>query len=290
MKGIVSGMIHVLVSGYGVMTRGIIPHLARQPGITVSLLSRHQTTPPCPGVATVAPDNVSTVSPDVIIGCFEDEERSHEFWTNPQLQRLISERHTSCIEMSTLSHGWAVKWHEVMASLGATSVESPVTGSRVGAANGSLSAFVYQSAPDIAVDRVLDAFISKRYEFHAPGNATRFKLVYNAWGAAILHSLTAFVPTLESILGDDFDVAADVVKNDGWMAPVCASKLDRMIDQKYDDPDFAIKHMVKDLRYARDVLGTSNELLNMVSQAFVAAEKIHGGSADYTAVTAAKAS
>ncbi|MER6379869.1 NAD(P)-binding domain-containing protein [Streptomyces sp. NPDC001127] len=278
-------MSHVLVSGYGVMTRGIIPHLVQSADISLALLSRHQTVPPIAGVKSVSWEYVCDSPPDVILGCFESDERSKEFWNSPQVKHAVCAVGTSCIEMSTLSHQWAIEWHSLIAAMGGTSIESPVTGSRVGASNGTLSAFVYESAKDERAVQILNAFVQNRYDFHEPGNPTLFKLVYNAWGAALLHSLTAFVPTLQASLGEDFGVAAEIVRKDGWMSLVCNSKLGRMTAGKFDDPDFALKHMVKDLRYAHEVLGTSNDLLNLVYRAFLAAEDLHGGSADYTAVT-----
>ncbi|MCX5256832.1 NAD-binding protein [Streptomyces canus] len=278
-------MNRVLVSGYGVMTRGILPHIASAPDTSVALLSRHQTVPPCPGVTVTALEDAPALRPHVILGCFENDERSQDFWTSPAIRRSVEDQGSCCIEISTLSIDRIAAWHDEIRLLGGTSVESPVTGSRPGAASGVLSAFVYESGKDPRATAVMDTFVRKRYEFTAPGNPTAFKLVYNAWGAAMLHTLAAFVPTLHSHLGADFDIASDIVTSDGWMSLVCASRLGRMMTKDYGDPDFALAHMVKDLRYAHDILGDSNALLNLVYEQFTAALASHGGHVDYTAVT-----
>ncbi|MET9895152.1 NAD-binding protein [Streptomyces sp. NPDC006465] len=272
------------MSGYGVMTRGVIPHLARQDDISVALLSRHLSEPPCEGVELTTLDAMVSTPPDVIIGCFETDERSREFWLDRRVGQAVAERGAGCIEMSTLSLGWARDWHGAVSAAGGISVESPVTGSRPGATSGTLSAFVYESAHDPRVRRVLDCFVSKRYDFHLPGNPTCFKLVYNAWGASLLHSVAAYVPTLQDRLGKDFDVAQEILSSDGWMALVCASKLSRVVAADFDDPDFAVRHMVKDLGYARDMVGTPHALLDLVHQSFRTAAATFGGDADYTAV------
>ncbi|MFJ9522001.1 NAD(P)-binding domain-containing protein [Kitasatospora sp. NPDC101801] len=278
-------MIRVLVAGYGVMTRGVVPHLARRADMTVSLLSRHQLTPPCEGVEIASPDDLADAPFDVVLGCFADDERSREFWTDPRVVGALSGLRTACIEMSTLSVDWAVEWHARIARAGGVSFESPVTGSRAGATDGTLAAFVHGSADDARAELVLGTFVRNRYDFAAPGNPARFKLVYNAWGASIMHSVAAYVPALQEALGQDFDVARQILGVEGWMAPVCASKLDRTVAQDYSDPDFALRHLVKDLRYAHDVLGDSNELLDLVYRSFRAAEDAYGGAADFTAVT-----
>jgi 3-hydroxyisobutyrate dehydrogenase len=276
-------MMRVLVSGYGVMTSGLVPHLARLPDTSVALLSRHQLTSPCPGVEVVTVEDVIAAPADVVLGCFESDERSRAFWTTPQVRDGVAEANAACIEMSTLSHPWVLEWHDLLASTGGISIESPVTGSRPGATDGTLSAFVYESAKDARADRVLGAFTRKRYRFGTAGNPTRFKLVYNAWGAALLHTLAAFVPTLYSGLTDDFDVAREILKSDGWMSLVCASKLDRMTSSDFSDPDFALRHMVKDLRYSQKILG-DNDLIALVLAAFLRTQEIHGGDVDFTAV------
>ncbi|MEU9147275.1 NAD(P)-binding domain-containing protein [Streptomyces sp. NPDC048349] len=280
-------MINVLVAGYGVMTRGVIPHIVQKASGEVFLMSRHLNSPP-PGVTMKKTSELQDAPPDVILGCFESDGRSKEFWTTPEVLAAVARRGIVCIEMSTLTPGWVEDWHELIRRNGGSTVECPVTGSKVGAANGALSAFLYESEPDPRAAQVLDTFVKKKYHFSAPGNPARFKLVYNAWGAALLHTLTAFIPTLQDELAEDFGVAADIVTGDGWMSLVAASKLERMIDQDFGDPDFALKYMLKDLRYARGVLGESNSLVNLVYQTFLNAESIYGGSADYTAVTGEK--
>ncbi|GLV87978.1 hypothetical protein Slala03_76670 [Streptomyces lavendulae subsp. lavendulae] len=280
-------MISVLVAGYGVMTRGIIPHIVQKAGARVFLTSRHMRTAPS-GVTLLTLDELARTPPDVILGCFESDERSREFWTDPQVLAAVSRSRSACIEMSTVTPGWIEEWHALIGDHGGATIESPVTGSKVGAAGGTLSAFLHASVPDDRAWQVLDTFVTKKYHFSAPGNPSRFKLVYNAWGAALLHTLTAFIPTLQDDLAEDFAVAAEIVQGDGWMSLVAASKLGRMVEQNFEDPDFALTHMVKDLRYAHSVLGEANPLVNLVYQAFLNAESTYGGTADYTAVTGEK--
>jgi 3-hydroxyisobutyrate dehydrogenase-like beta-hydroxyacid dehydrogenase len=285
-------MLDVLVAGYGVMTRGILPHLVGTPGMSVSLISRHLTEPPHPGVRLVqeadlsAPSTASRCRPDAIIGCFEDDTASRDFWTSAPVGAAIARSGAACMEMSTLSPTWIDSWHAYVRDQGGISVECPVTGSRPGATGGTLSAFLYQSDQDARATQILDAFTRHRYTFATAGHPTRFKLIYNAWGATLLHSLTAFVPALRATLGDDFDTAARIVSSDGWMSLVCASKLDRMLEARFDDPDFALRHMVKDLNHAREIVPAPHPLLDLVHGSYAHALSVHGGDADYTAVTA----
>ncbi|MEU5951485.1 NAD(P)-binding domain-containing protein [Streptomyces sp. NPDC047525] len=273
----------ILVAGYGVMTRGILPHLLHEEGFSVSLTSRHLTTPPHPHVRLTQRADLERA--DIILGCFENDAASRDFWTSPHVIEMIARTKPVCIEMSTLSPSWIISWHDHISDGGGVSVECPVTGSRPGAEEGTLSAFVYESAQDERTEKTLNTFTQHRYSFGSPGHPTRFKLVYNAWGATLLHTLTAFVPTLRQTLGSDFDQAARILSSDGWMSLVCTSKLDRMIEARFDSADFALRNMVKDLQYAREVIPSPNPLLDLVHASFAEAQAMHGGDADFSAVT-----
>ncbi|RJQ75877.1 NAD(P)-binding domain-containing protein [Amycolatopsis panacis] len=273
----------VLVSGLGVMTRGILAHLAGHPGHTVALHSRHAARSPVPGVRCVSEDGLSALRPDVIVGCFENDDRSREFWSLEPIGEAVAAG-AVCIELTTLGLAQVLWWHELIRASGGVGVECPVTGSRSGAESGTLSAFVHASGSDERIDQVLKLFVRTRYDFREPGHPTRFKLLYNAWGATMLATLSSFVPPLEELLGPDFPVAQRIIASDGWMALVCASKLDKMLPVAPDELDFALRHMRKDLGHAEAIMPRPDELFDVVRARFGEAEQRFGGEVDYTAV------
>lgn len=273
----------IVVAGYGVMTAGILPHLAALPDTRVTLASRHLETSPDPHVALIAPSGIPRAHPQVIVGCFEDDARSRYFWSHPDVAAAIANDQPACIELSTVSPGRAVQWHNEVTALGGVPWECPVTGSRPGATAGTLSAFLYAPSAHPTAEQALAAFTRNRYEFTQPGNPARFKLIFNAWGAALLHAAGVFGRCLPAHLGPDYPVAARIVTSDGWMATLADQKLNRIVGRAYTDPDFAVHHMLKDLRYARDLLGDL-PLVNTALEAFAAAENRHGPYADFTAV------
>ncbi|GAB2699699.1 NAD(P)-binding domain-containing protein [Kitasatospora kifunensis] len=273
----------IVVAGYGVMTAGILPHLAALPDTRVTLTSRHLTKAPDATIPLIAPAAIVAQHPDVILGCFEDDARSHAFWSHEHVVAAVTEHRPACIEMSTISPERAEEWHHEITALGGLPWECPVTGSRPGAKAGTLSAFVHAPAAHPAANRVLAAFTRNRYPFTRPGNPARFKLIFNAWGASLLHAAGVFARCLPVHLGPDYLVAARIVTSDGWMATLAGQKLPRIETGAYTDPDFAVHHMVKDLVYARDLLGDL-PLVTAALEAFAAAEKRHGPYADFTAV------
>ncbi|MET8622748.1 NAD(P)-binding domain-containing protein [Kitasatospora sp. NPDC004669] len=235
----------IVVAGYGALTSGILPHLAALPETRVVLTSRHLARTPDTAIPLITPAEITGHHPDLILGCFENDASSRDFWTHEHVTGAITERRAACIELSTISPERAMQWHDEIAALGGTPWECPVTGSRPGARSGTLSAFVYAAAPHDIADRALAAFTRNRYQFTSPGNPARFKLIFNAWGAALLHASGAFARCLPPHLGADYPVAAQIVTSDGWMAALAAQKLPRIEERAYGEPDFAVRHMIK---------------------------------------------
>lgn len=273
----------VAVVGYGVMTSAFLPSLAVDARFNVRVVSRHVSAIPDAEVEVMTVDDLKHAEFDVVLACLEDDVASRAFWSNPVVRGLLDRTGAAGIEMTTLGHEWAESWHELLAAHGAVSVESPVTGSRPGARTTTLSAFVYASDHHRAAEAVLQALTSRIYRFSTPGAPAKFKLIYNAWGAAILETLAQFGGALEDRMGRDFAVAREIVTSDGWMALVSASKFDRMLDRDFAEPDFAVKHMVKDLRLANVLLG-GRPLVSTLLADYTSAAEIAGSDADYTAI------
>lgn len=265
------------------MTSAFLPTLAAHPEFDVRVVSRHTRVVPGTEVKVLRVDEMESEDFDVVLACLEDDDASRTFWLHPAVSRLLDRAPMACIEMSTLGHEWVCSWHEYVAAHGAVSVESPVTGSRAGAQAATLSAFVCASDYSRSAEALLHALTSRIYRFSRAGSPAVFKLIYNAWGAAILKTLAQFSGVLEDTMGRDFAVAREIVMNDGWMALVSASKLDRMLDRDFTVPDFALKHMVKDLRLA-NVLLDGAPLVSTLLAEYASAAEISGPDADYTAI------
>ncbi|MEU6932899.1 NAD(P)-binding domain-containing protein [Streptomyces sp. NPDC046374] len=274
----------IVVAGYGTITAAIIPHLLSLPGAAVGIVSRHLAASPQERAELLRPAELGPFAPDVLIGCFASDDDARSFWEHDQIEAAISTRRPVCIDLSTISPGRAEAWAARTTALGALPVECPVTGSRPGAIAGTLSAFLHEPHPDPRTDLVLGAFVRNRYRFTAPGQPARFKLIYNAWGATILHSLGVFARELPKHLGpDDYPTAVDAITHDGWMSVIASAKLDRIERGDYGDPDFTVGLMLKDLLLARDLIGPG-PLVDAAISAFTRACTDHGQRADFTAV------
>ncbi|MFK0016257.1 NAD(P)-binding domain-containing protein [Streptomyces sp. NPDC091027] len=273
----------ILVAGHGAITAGILPHLTGLTGTHVTIASRHLKQAP-PGTVLIRPDDIAPARPDIVIGAFADDDASRAFWEHPRTRATVTAHGSTCIELSTISPTWAEAWHDHTTAAGGLPIECPVTGSRPGARAGTLTAFLHHPGPLNDTNlRILDAFTARRFTFSRPGNPTRFKLIFNAWGAALLHCAGVFARQLPQHLAEDYPTAADAITSVGWMADLAAAKLDRIERADYSDPDFAVRHMLKDVELARDLMGDL-PLLTATAAAYAAAVDLHGPWADFTAV------
>lgn len=256
----------VLILGSGVMAMGIARQLTQIYDVVV--LSRHLD--PTFIDFQVATDLDETLSHDysAVISCVTGDERSRELWLDERMYGLLRRVRPLVVELSTLSASWIGEWHQHMESLGVIAIESPVTGSRSGAEAGTLSSFFYSKNQSRLANEIFVRFTNRIYRFSAPGNPTRFKLIYNSWGAALLTTLGPHVALLSEHLTDDFDLASRIVRSDGWMAPLVASKWDRRLDDYFENPDFRLAHMVKDLNYLREILDNGDSYAHHVREAY----------------------
>lgn len=273
----------ILILGGGVMAVGMANNLARQHDVTV--LSRFLESGGWAFEVIHDLDSLGEGPYAAVMSCVADDHRSRELWSDQRLQTLVQRDRPVTIELSTLSPKWVREWHQYMASLGAVSVESPVTGSRSGARDGTLSCFCFYSESNVIAEELLTVIGSRVYRFSEPGNPTVFKLIYNSWGAAILATLGPHADMLAEYLPEDFDVAAKIVTSDGWMSSVARSKLGRYCASDFGDPDFKMELMIKDLTYLGQLNGDSDARLAQIRQEYERVMDASTAALDFSVVT-----
>ncbi|MGB4135324.1 MAG: NAD(P)-binding domain-containing protein [Microbacterium sp.] len=273
----------ILIFGSGVMATGIARLLAE--GHDVTVLSQHldQSQERFDVVRTL--DDVPPHPYSAVISCVVDDERSREIWLHPSVEALLRRHLPAVVELSTLSVAWIEEWHRRMDALGVVAVESPVTGSRSGADSGTLSAFRFSRSPSRLVDEIFGVFTRRVYEFSAPANPTRFKLIYNSWGASVLATLGPHAALLHDHLAEDLVVASRIVRSDGWMAAVVNAKWDRYRDDDFGDADFRLAHMVKDLDYLSEIVPDDDTYIRKIRDAYAAVLSPSTKDLDFSAIS-----
>lgn len=205
-------------------------------------------------------DNLSAAlnGTSIIISCVPNDSASKSFWYNKDVKKFLVENHPICIEMSTLSYSFIIELYKYFEAIKCQFVEMPFTGSKAGAHSGHLSLFLHSnSIISTKIESFLDVISIRKYIFHAPGKPTLFKLFYNIWGLSYLYFLSEFGPILKTCFQNESDVI-EILKNVGWMSGVCRDKLDNYINNDYSNTSFSLKHAIKDIDYALDILSKFN--------------------------------
>jgi 3-hydroxyisobutyrate dehydrogenase-like beta-hydroxyacid dehydrogenase len=193
------------------------------------------------------------------------------------------------IEMSTVTPDWMRELATEAKNGGLGVLDSPVAGSKAVAAAGQLVAFVGGDAATLERARPALEAVSREIN-HLGGIAagTTWKLIFNTM-VAIQVAASAEALALAEKAGFDRAQIAGLIGGGGLGSPLVKMKMPRMSDLAFGDPDFQLRHMVKDLRYAKAVaagLDVSPDLADAAAGYYARAEAEGQGEHDFAAVLA----
>ncbi len=265
-------LINVVIRGYGIITDGIIKRLKSfDEKYQIYLVSEH---------FNQQIENIKIfksleelddlIQYDIILSSFRNVEDSERFWTSQSFLKLFKNKKIHCIETSTLSYNYIIKWGSYISQIGCIPVEAPLTGSKMGSLNGKLSFFLFFEAEKNELNNLLSDISLNQYRFKTLGEATKFKLVYNTWGAFLLYSIKIFLPYL--IKSNDFDIISKIICNDGWMSKVCEGKLKKILTNDYEDVSFSLNMMNKDINYFLKIYEVNNLSLKYIIDDYLSKE------------------
>ena len=189
------------------------------------------------------------------------------------------------LQMSTVGIAANERLAAMAQERGVGFVDAPVSGTRQPAEKGEL--MVVASGPRDARERVkpiFDAVGSKTVELGDAGEATRFKLVLNAWLAGLVDALAETIAFAEAI---DIDPRQFLSAIDGAAvgAPYAQLKGKMMIEREFP-PAFSLKLMRKDaglVREAAERHGLPTPLIETVVKVFDRAIEAGHGDEDMAA-------
>ena len=189
------------------------------------------------------------------------------------------------LQMSTVGDAWSAKLAERAADLGVIHVDAPVLGTRKPAEDGQL--VVLAAGPNEVRDRVtpvFDAVGSRTIWLDEVGQASRLKLVINAWIAALTVALAESVALAEHLDVDPRQFL-DAIKGGAVGAPYAQIKGPMMIDGEYPT-SFPVRLARKDVGLVLDAAGGKLPLrvAEAVAAQFSAAIEVGAGEEDMAAV------
>lgn len=189
---------------------------------------------------------------DIIISSLYNDQASQEVWFGENGIIRTAKPGAIAIETSTLSIDYIDRWAKKIAKHKLIPLDSPVTGSKSGAENATLSILIGGDPKVIEkLSDVFDSISCQLFHFGPVGSGMRFKLAYNLLGATIL---AAFVEALSLIENFGLDIT-EVIKMFGenkqaWSQAVAESKGPAIIANKHDDVSCSLDTLLKDVDYA----------------------------------------
>lgn len=191
------------------------------------------------------------------------------------------------IQVSTVMPGENISLKEKFQQAGGEFIESPVLGSIPQVKTGTL--FLLFGGTREQLEK-WDSFLShlgdRRVFFGETGRASAAKLALNQ----LIASLTAAFSMSLGYLREknvDIDKFMDILRESALYAPTFDKKFQRMMERDFSDPNFPVKHLLKDVDLiARDFnsVGINTPPLQGVLQILRESMEQGGGDLDYSAL------
>jgi 3-hydroxyisobutyrate dehydrogenase len=187
---------------------------------------------------------------DVIAAMVGDDPASRAVWLGDDGALAGAKPGAILVECSTLTPDWVRELAAQARARGCDLLDAPVTGSKAAAANGQLNLFVGGEAATLEKARPALEAISKQI-FHLGPVATgaTWKLINNMMTAMSLVAVSEGLALAEKA-GFDLQQVAPLILNGPASSPAIQMKMPRLTERRYDDPDFSLRWMHKDMRYA----------------------------------------
>ena len=281
-------MTKVAVLGLGIMGGGIARNLLRK-GFAAAVWNRTgERAEPfrALGAEVAASPAAAARGSDVVIDVVTDVDASRRVWTGPQGALAAMAPGSTAVECATLTVGWIRELQSLAAAKGVAFIDCPVTGSKEGAEKGTLILLTGAQEADLErVRPVLEAISQRIFRFGPPGAGTAYKLVNNMMLAAQTLSAGEGIALAEAS-GLDLARAAEAIQAGAMASPIVKAKLPAILARRYGDTQFALRWMLKDLRYGLEYakeLGLELPAAERICALFAEADARGWGGMDYAA-------
>lgn len=247
----------VALLGVGIMGGGMAASWLRR-GFEVSVYNR--TKEKAEALAALGANVADTPADaardaDYVVAMVSDDNASRNVWLGEGGALAAAKADSVLIEASTLSPDWIRELAGAVKATGRGFLEAPVGGSKGAAAEGKLTMFVGGDEETLARARhVLEAVSVKATRIGDNGAGAAWKLINNMMASSHLAILSEALAFAEKA-GIDLDLAAELIRGGASASPVATMKLPRLLKRDFEDPDFALDMMVKDMTYIMKLAG-----------------------------------
>jgi 3-hydroxyisobutyrate dehydrogenase len=279
----------IAVLGWGSIGGGIARNLLRK-GFPVVVWNR---TPArmepfrALGAEPAASPAAAARGADVVIVAVTDVAASRGVWTGERGALGAMAPGSTAVECATHSVNWIRDLDALAAGRGIPFIDCPVTGGRDGAEKGTLTLLVGAREDALAAVRpVLEAFSARLFLFGPPGMGTAYKLINNLMLAAQILVTGEGIAFAERS-GLDLSLVADSIQAGAMASPIVKSKLPFILKRDFSDTNFALRWMLKDLRYGLEYaaeIGLRLPAAERICELFAEADARGWGGQDYAVV------
>jgi len=202
------------------------------------------------GAAVADSPRAAAKGADVIITMVSNDEAARALWLGKNGALRGAARGAVVVECSTVSVGWIEKLSAAATRRGCELLDAPVTGSKPQAEAGELCFLVGGSTGTLERIQPVLAAMGRKVEHVGPsGSGALLKLVNNFLCGVQTASLAEGLSIIERA-GLDRAKALDILTNGSPGSPILRIFSARMAARTYA-PNFLLRLMAKDLRYAR---------------------------------------
>ncbi len=224
------------------------------------------------GAASSASPAEAVVDADFIITIVGDDDSSKEIWLgekgvlagNPK-QKAIA------IESTTISLGWVRELEQGLTAKGLRFIDSPVTGGRKGAENGTLTLLVGAAEDTLRAARpIMEAYSQEIIHFGQVGAGTTYKLIVNLMVAAQATALAEGLLLAEKS-GLDMAQVVQSLTSGAVASRIVKAYAANMVQGDHEPVNFAARWLHKDAAYALDLaaeLGQAMPLSAVAAQLY----------------------
>ncbi len=187
---------------------------------------------------------------DLIVSIVADDEASRSVWLGDDGALAGAKPGAIAAESSTLSPGWVRELAAAALGKDLSFLDMPVGGSRDAAESGNLILFVGGDAATLTRARpALEAISGTIHHLGGTASGATWKLINNLMVAAQMTAASEGLALAEKAGLDRRQVAA-INAVSGTASPVVKMKMPRIAELDFETPDFALRNMAKDIRYA----------------------------------------
>ncbi len=189
---------------------------------------------------------------DAIISMVGDDDASREVWLGPEGVLAGQPRADAlAIESTTLSWRWVRELGQALTARGLRFIDSPVTGGRQGAAEGTLTLLVGADQADLERARpLMEAYSQSIVHFGPPGYGTAYKLVVNLMVGVQTVALAEGLLLAERV-GLDMGQVVQGLAGGAASSPIVKAYAEKMVRGEHlPVTNFLARWMQKDMLYA----------------------------------------